>query len=607
MLLKTSLTIGLSLAVLASGCAPTSETPCADGYGRDAYGNCVALDGFDDTESPDDTDTTPPSGDEDGDGYAGSADCDDSNPAVNPEAEEDCATAADDDCDGAVNEVGAEGCADYFTDADGDGVGGSPSECACEDPGEGWTTRSGDCDDADETVAPDGTEVCGDSVDQDCSGEDLACPPDHYSGTNSVDEGYLWKVYGDGESEFGLTTAVLDFNGDGVDDIAVGEDEERYGDTEERGIAHVFLSPFDATSPEVAADRADLAFYNVEDAWEFNWPYTLANIGDVNDDGMEDLFVGLISDRVDDDGGRVVFGGAVGAVPGTSADLEIGCFVAAYAGNHGPDPAADTWLCADYSAQYIDVYDGTEEVGSLIGENYGVGYSIAGAEDVDGDGVDDVIIGDPNVDSEEYNNVGAAYVVLGPTHDFFYLTGADITITGTQPDAFRVGVWAGLGDVDNDGAADVLVAAEESDTSAGTDSGALFVFLGRTGGDFAAAEADVVVLGEEGAEVGDQGLDLGDGDGDGIRDLMIAGSDDDGGSSAGAVWLKYGPLSAGSYELSTADAKFIGSASGEALGRGSRFLGDQDGDSDSEMLLSARHGSERGYLNYGAVWVWEGR
>lgn len=592
-----SLTPGL--LALAVGCAGKSETPCADGYGRDVYGNCVALEGFDDTDGA--------SGDEDGDGYSDTSDCDDGDAAVNPGVSEDCSTLYDDNCDGDANEDGALGCADYYTDEDEDGVGGGSSECACQVPGEGWVTQPGDCNDTDENVNPDATEVCGDAVDQDCSGEDLSCPPDHYSGTQSVDDGYLWKAYGDGESEFGLTTAVLDFNGDGVDDIAVGEDEERYGDTEERGIAYVFLSPFDSGEPEVAADRADLAFYNVEDDWEFNWPYSMANIGDVNGDGAEDLFIGLISDRVEDDGGRVVLGGTSGAVPGTSADFEVGCFVAAYAGNHGPDPTANAWLCADYSAQYIDVYVGTEEVGSLIGENYGVGYSVAGGEDVDGDGVDDVIIGDPNVDSEEYSSVGAAYIVLGPTHDFFYLTGADLTVMGTQPDAFRIGVWAGLGDVDNDGAADVLVAAEKSDTSAGVDSGAVFVFLGVYEGEFAAADADIVVLGEEDAEVGDQGVDLGDGDGDGFLDLLVAGADDDGGTSAGAVWLEYGPLSSGSYELASADAKFVGATSAEALGRGSGFLGDQDGDSDSEFLLSARRGSERGYLNYGAVWIWEGR
>lgn len=589
------------LVVSLAGCDKSSESPCADGYGRDVYGNCVALEG------PADGDDSEQVSDDDGDGYASSIDCDDTDALVNPGVREDCSTAYDDNCDGGANEDGALGCFDYYPDQDGDGIGGPSSICTCEPPGDGWVTLWGDCDDTDENVSPGAIEACDDGVDQDCSGEDLACPPDRYAGTSSVEDGYSWKVYGDGQSEFGRTTAVLDFNGDGVDDIAVGEEQERYGETEERGIAYVFFSPFASESPEVASDRADLTFYNVEDAWEFNWPHTMANIGDVNEDGTEDLFIGVVSDRVADDGGRVVFGGSDGAIPGTDAALEVGCFVAAYAGNHGPDPEADAWLCSDYSAQYIDIYVGTEVVGSLIGENYGVGASVAGGDDIDGDGIDDVVIGDPNYDSEEYNHVGAAYVVLGPTHDFFYLSGADMTILGTQPDAFRVGVWAGLGDIDNDGAADVVVAAEQSDTSAGVNSGAVFVFLGRSGGSFDAAEADIIVLGEQGAGVGEQGLDLGDANGDGALDLLVAGSDDDGGTSAGAVWLEYGPLSSGSFELAFADAKFIGANSGEALGRGSRFLGDQDGDSDSELLLSARNGSERGYLNYGAVWIWEGR
>lgn len=52
-----------------------------------------------------------------------------------------------------------------------------PAETADKD-GDGWTVTDGDCNDSDATVNPDSTEVCGDGIDQDCSGND-----DNWDGT----------------------------------------------------------------------------------------------------------------------------------------------------------------------------------------------------------------------------------------------------------------------------------------------------------------------------------------------------------------------------------------------------------------------------------------
>lgn len=75
-----------------------------------------------------------------------------------------------DDCDDLDVVVGAPLATGPFLDADGDGFGDS-EEPRC--PGElGAASIDGDCDDGAGAVHPGATDVAGDGVDQDCSGED---------------------------------------------------------------------------------------------------------------------------------------------------------------------------------------------------------------------------------------------------------------------------------------------------------------------------------------------------------------------------------------------------------------------------------------------------
>jgi hypothetical protein len=93
-------------------------------------------------------------------------DCDDTNRRVHPEAEERC-NGKDDDCDDALDD-GLEGRV-FYADADGDGFGNEfDALTACAAP-EGMVDDDRDCDDAEETINPRGTEICG-PADEDCDG-----------------------------------------------------------------------------------------------------------------------------------------------------------------------------------------------------------------------------------------------------------------------------------------------------------------------------------------------------------------------------------------------------------------------------------------------------
>jgi len=45
-----------------------------------------------------------------------------------------------------------------------------------DNDGDGFTENEGDCNDTNATISPAGIEICGDGIDQDCSGFDMECP-----------------------------------------------------------------------------------------------------------------------------------------------------------------------------------------------------------------------------------------------------------------------------------------------------------------------------------------------------------------------------------------------------------------------------------------------
>jgi hypothetical protein len=102
----------------------------------------------------------------DGDGFVTSEDCDDSDAAINPDAEEIC-DSVDNNCNDEVDEGVL---LEFFIDSDSDGYGKGEPTLACQAPG-GMTDRDGDCNDANMAINPDAIEVC-DLKDNNCDGRD---------------------------------------------------------------------------------------------------------------------------------------------------------------------------------------------------------------------------------------------------------------------------------------------------------------------------------------------------------------------------------------------------------------------------------------------------
>ena len=97
-----------------------------------------------------------------------SADCDDNNSSINPDADEYC-DSVDNDCDGSIDENDALDASTWYADSDSDGFGNSTStQPACNQP-TGYVADASDCDDTDASTYPGADEYC-DGHDDNCDG-----------------------------------------------------------------------------------------------------------------------------------------------------------------------------------------------------------------------------------------------------------------------------------------------------------------------------------------------------------------------------------------------------------------------------------------------------
>ncbi len=100
----------------------------------------------------------------------GGGDCDDTGGTTNPGAVEVCNNGKDDNCDGTGNEEGSQGCGNYWVDVDGDTYGAGAGKCLCSPIGAYKAIKSGDCKDDNDKVNPAAVEICGNGLDDNCSG-----------------------------------------------------------------------------------------------------------------------------------------------------------------------------------------------------------------------------------------------------------------------------------------------------------------------------------------------------------------------------------------------------------------------------------------------------
>jgi len=238
-----------------------------------------------------------------------------------------------------------------------------------------------------------------------------------------------------------------------------------------------------------------------------NSGYSVSGAGDVNGDGLTDLIVG-----------------APYADPGGNADAGQ-CYVVFGKANGTQVSLAD--VVAGIGGFVIN--------GTSAGDT--LGYSCAGAGDVNGDGLADLIVAAPLADPGGIDAVGECYVVFGKA-DTTPVSLADVA-AGTggfvlKGIDFRDNAGhsvASAGDVNGDGLADLVVGAQHANQGANGNAGEVYVVFGKT--DTTPVSLGVVAAGIGGFII--NGIDpydhagnsvsgAGDVNGDGLADVVLSAS-----------------------------------------------------------------------------------
>jgi hypothetical protein len=226
-----------------------------------------------------------------------------------------------------------------------------------------------------------------------------------------------------------------DVNGDGFNDMLIGAASNDDGGIDS-GKVYLILGKALGWSMDTRLSNADASFIG-EGAGDWAG-FSVADAGDVNNDGYEDILIGATwDDDIGENAGQTYL--ILGKEAGWSTNINLSTVDASFLGEHAGDRS---------------------------------GYSVASAGDVNADGYDDILIGAYS-NGEVDGDAGKSYLILGKESGWkmdISLSNADASFRGEDSGDQCGASVAGAGDVNSDGYDDILIGAngdEDGDYYAG--------------------------------------------------------------------------------------------------------------------------------------------
>ncbi len=305
-----------------------------------------------------------------------------------------------------------------------------------------------------------------------------------------------------GDKSGTVVTSAGDINGDGFDDFLIGSpNNDQFG--ENSGKVHIVFGKSSGWSMLTLLKNSQFSFRGITGSTSDNSGIgsSIAPVGDVNGDGFSDFMIG--DPNADIEGyheGKVYL--IFGKSSGWGKNVDISTITTSFVGEENSDFAG--WKIAGIGDVNGDGYDdlmigaiGNDEFGKktgqvyiIFGKRYGwekdmplsqanasfhgemvcnsIGCSLAGVGDVNGDGLDDIAIGN-------YNNqpTDMVYLVFGRRSGWemgMNISTCNASFKAEYPNDHTGFSMAGPGDLNNDGFDDILIGApqnNEKDTWAG--------------------------------------------------------------------------------------------------------------------------------------------
>ena len=396
-----------------------------------------------------------------------------------------------------------------------------------------------------------------------------------------------------------------DLNGDGINDILIGA---KRGDPNgnNSGQSYVIfgnknLGDNDSLSLD-SLDGTNGFAINGERVGD-QAGFGVSRAGDVNNDGYEDLIIGA---RDADSNGNIDAGAAYVVFGGETI------------GSNGSVELSD-----------LDGSDGFTVQGKDVGDRLGLAVSSAG--DLNGDGIDDIVIGSQDIYAANSNYLGEAYVIFGSENlgnngnfNLDNLDGNQGFVLKKANAADSLSIFAtDAGDVNGDGISDLIVGTEDSDPTIPGKSYVVFGSnaLGNTGlvnfADLDGSNGFEINGARNNDRAGSSISSAGDIDGDGIDDLLVGAryGRANGNNFAGQTYVIFGRRNlgrSGNFNLNQVNGNngFVinGTDSGDLAGASVSKAGDFNGDGFDDLMIGApaadpneQNNAGRSYIVYGGA------